>query len=166
MGRLGRPLGSLALAALLLWTSPSLGQQIGPDDPLPPGAHGEVYPLKAEVFTIKPEILELRGLGSAMKARVEDVQGALKDLGAKVTGREIKINLAADVLFDFDKADLRAEAAPARRSAHACPPPRRPSPMERRSAARRRTPIWQGRPLRADARRHPPRARATDRLPG
>ena len=112
MGRLGGVLGPPALAAMLLWSPPSLAQQIGPDDPLPPGAHGEVYPLKAEVFALKPEILELRGLGSAMKARVEDVQGALKDLGAKVAGREIKISLAADVLFDFDKAELRTEAAP------------------------------------------------------
>jgi outer membrane protein OmpA-like peptidoglycan-associated protein len=29
-----------------------------------------------------------------------------------VTGHQIKINLAADILFDFDKADLRPEAAP------------------------------------------------------
>ena len=112
MGRLGCPFGSLLLAAIVLWSWPSLGQQIGSDDPLPPGAHGEVYPLKAQVFDLKPQILELRGLGSAMKARVEDLHGALKGLGAKVTGREIKISLAADVLFDFDKADLRAEAAP------------------------------------------------------
>ncbi len=72
-----------------------------------------MFSLKAEVFDLKPEILELRGVGSAMKAHVQDLQGALKDLGAKVAGREIKISLAADVLFDFDKADLRSEAAPA-----------------------------------------------------
>jgi len=105
---------------MLLWSWPSLGQQIGPDNPLPPDAHGEVSSLKAEVFALKPElfalkpqILELRGMASGMTARVGSVEGALKDLGAKVTGREIKISLAADVLFDFDKADLRAEAAPA-----------------------------------------------------
>ena len=113
MGPLGRPLGLLLLSAMLLWSSAGLGQQIGPDDPVPPDAHGEVSPLKAQVFDLKPKILELRGLGSAMKANVQDLQGALKGLGAKVTGREIKISLAADVLFDFDKADLRAEAAPA-----------------------------------------------------
>src|SRR5207248_9396200 len=47
------------------------------------------------------------------KARVGDVQGAMKDRGAIIKGREIKINLAADVLFDFDKWDLRPEAGPA-----------------------------------------------------
>ena len=40
------------------------------------------------------------------------VQGVLKELNAKVTDREIRIELAADVLFDFDKSELRPEAAP------------------------------------------------------
>ena len=40
------------------------------------------------------------------------IESVLKDLGAKVTDREIRIELAADVLFDFDKSDLRAEAVP------------------------------------------------------
>ena len=39
------------------------------------------------------------------------IDGVLKDLGAKVTAEEIKIELAADVLFDFDKSNLRPEAA-------------------------------------------------------
>jgi len=37
----------------------------------------------------------------------------MKDLGAKVTEPEIRIELSAHALFDFDKADLRNEAAPA-----------------------------------------------------
>ena len=118
---MGPRLARLALVVLLLsWSGPSAGQQIGPDDPLPPDAHGDVYPLKGEVLdlkpvilTLKPEILQLRGVAAGMTARVGDVQGALKDLGATVKGREIKINLAADVLFDFDKWDLRPEAGPA-----------------------------------------------------
>jgi len=63
--------------------------------------------------TLKATVLELRGIGAGLKAQVGDVQGALKDLGATVRGREIKINLPADVLFDFDKWDLRPEAGPA-----------------------------------------------------
>jgi outer membrane protein OmpA-like peptidoglycan-associated protein len=118
---MGRHLAWLGVVLLLLSLArPSAGQQSDPDAPLPPGSHGEVYTLKGEVFalkpevlTLKPEVFELRGIASGVKAQVEDVQGALKDLGAKVTGREIKINLSADVLFDFDKADLRPEAAPA-----------------------------------------------------
>ena len=99
------------LVLVLSWGWPSVGQQFGPDDPLPPGAKGEVSPLRAQVLDLKPTIYELRGVGAGLKAQVGGVQAALKDLGAKVTGREIKINLAADVLFDFDKWDLRPEAA-------------------------------------------------------
>ena len=91
-----------------------------PDDPLPPGAKTEIrtlaatsLPLHPTVLPLKATVLEIRGVGGAMKAQVQDLQGALKDLGATVKGREIKINLAADVLFDFDKWDLRPEAGPA-----------------------------------------------------
>jgi outer membrane protein OmpA-like peptidoglycan-associated protein len=38
------------------------------------------------------------------------IEAVLKDLAAKVTDREIRIDLAADVLFDFDKYTLRPEA--------------------------------------------------------
>src|SRR2546426_3764332 len=41
---------------------------------------------------------------------VEDMGGKIQDLQVKETGQEIRIELAADVLFDFDKADLRAAA--------------------------------------------------------
>src|ERR1700688_1659640 len=39
------------------------------------------------------------------------IQGLLQDLKAKVTEHEVKIELDADVLFDFDKYNLRPEAA-------------------------------------------------------
>jgi outer membrane protein OmpA-like peptidoglycan-associated protein len=38
------------------------------------------------------------------------LEGALKELQAEVTPQEIKIDLSADVLFDFDKADLKPAA--------------------------------------------------------
>src|ERR1700694_1733988 len=38
------------------------------------------------------------------------IEAVLKDLAAKVTEREIRIDLAADVLFDFDKYTLRPAA--------------------------------------------------------
>ena len=111
MGRRFTWVGLILVALLSSW--PSAGQQPGPDDPLPAGAHGDVFTLKGEVLDLKPQILEIKGVASGVKAQVGDVQGALKDLGAKVTGREIKINLSADVLFHFDKWDLRPEAGPA-----------------------------------------------------
>ncbi|MDQ6652660.1 MAG: OmpA family protein [Acidobacteriota bacterium] len=42
--------------------------------------------------------------------RVDDLGGKVQDLQVKETGEEIRIDLAADVLFDFDKADLRPAA--------------------------------------------------------
>ena len=42
-----------------------------------------------------------------------DIDGTLKDLNARVIGQEIRIALAADVLFDFDKHELKPAAVPA-----------------------------------------------------
>jgi outer membrane protein OmpA-like peptidoglycan-associated protein len=45
--------------------------------------------------------------------RVEDVQGAVQALAVKETKTEVRIELAGDILFDFDKADIRPAAEPA-----------------------------------------------------
>ncbi|MHB8881409.1 MAG: OmpA family protein [Thermodesulfovibrionales bacterium] len=41
---------------------------------------------------------------------VKDTGGKIQDLRVKETKSEIRIELAADVLFDFDKADIRPDA--------------------------------------------------------
>jgi outer membrane protein OmpA-like peptidoglycan-associated protein len=41
---------------------------------------------------------------------VDDIEGAVQALEIEETETEIRIELAADVLFDFDSADLRQEA--------------------------------------------------------
>lgn len=41
---------------------------------------------------------------------VEDVKGAVQALAMKETTTEVKIELSGDVLFEFDKADIRPEA--------------------------------------------------------
>ncbi len=66
----------------------------------------------AQVLGIEGKTLEIVGINLGVTGAVIDLKGALRDLGAKVTETEIKIELAADVLFDFDKADLRKEARP------------------------------------------------------
>ena len=48
--------------------------------------------------------------GKSVAGTVAGLEGALKDLGASVTESEVRIALAADVLFDFDRADLKPEA--------------------------------------------------------
>ncbi|MBI4274751.1 MAG: OmpA family protein [Rhizobiales bacterium] len=102
-----------AVAAMVLLSQPAAGELYEEDAPIPPGAKGQVLPLKGEVLPLKAEVLEIRGLAAGLSARIDPLQAALKDLGATVKGKEIKIDLAADVLFDFDKADLRPEAGPA-----------------------------------------------------
>ena len=42
--------------------------------------------------------------------RVENIAGAIQDLEVKETDLEVRLELAADVLFDFDKADLLPKA--------------------------------------------------------
>jgi outer membrane protein OmpA-like peptidoglycan-associated protein len=56
-----------------------------------------------KVLGIEGKVLDIVGVTLG-------VEGALRDLGAKVTAQEIRIELAADVLFDFDKATLRSDA--------------------------------------------------------
>jgi outer membrane protein OmpA-like peptidoglycan-associated protein len=48
-----------------------------------------------------------------LQFRVEDVKGAVQALAMKETKTEVKIELSGDVLFEFDKADIRPEAEPA-----------------------------------------------------
>jgi outer membrane protein OmpA-like peptidoglycan-associated protein len=42
--------------------------------------------------------------------RVEDIGGKVEDLVVKESDTEVRVELAADVLFDFDKADLLPRA--------------------------------------------------------
>ena len=44
---------------------------------------------------------------------VEDIKGAAQALAMQETNTEVKIELSGDVLFEFDKADIRPEAEPA-----------------------------------------------------
>ena len=69
----------------------------GPDDPATQAA--------ARAALGSAKILDIVGMARG-------IDSVLQDLGAKVTDQEIRIELAADVLFDFDKHYLRAEAVP------------------------------------------------------
>jgi len=60
---------------------------------------------QAKVVTISGKVLNIIGI-------TRGLDSTLRDLGAKVTSQEIKIELSADVLFDFDKYDLRPDAVP------------------------------------------------------
>jgi len=64
------------------------------------------------------EAVTIEGLGGAAAGGIAaagttlGLEGALKELNAAVTPTEITIDLAADVLFDFDKAEIKAQAEP------------------------------------------------------
>src|SRR3989337_2544091 len=84
------------LMILLLLTSWAQTQTSEPPDTLPAG--------------VKREILNL-------KYSVEDLSGNVQSLKVKETAMEVRIELAADVLFDFDKYDILPKAQEALKQA-------------------------------------------------
>jgi outer membrane protein OmpA-like peptidoglycan-associated protein len=59
----------------------------------------------SKVLLLESKVLDIVGVSLGLDAK-------LKDLGAKVVGSEIVIELAADVLFDFDKHAIKPAAVP------------------------------------------------------
>ena len=86
---------SLALVLLLAGSVRAQQKYTDPDSP-------DVQAV-AHAALANAKILDIVGITLGIDA-------TMKDLGAKVTNHEIKIELAADVLFDFDKYNLRSEA--------------------------------------------------------
>jgi len=80
-----------------------MAQKYQPDDPLPPGAKGTVEPIQGKV-------VDIQGLSLGVAGKAQDLNKALRDLGAKATDFEIRIELSSDVLFDFDKAVMLPKA--------------------------------------------------------
>lgn len=71
-------------------------------------------------LAIRPVVLQIVGLeggiagaGQGIVATVQEVRQAMAELGARETALEVKVDLPADVLFDFDSADVRPDAAQA-----------------------------------------------------
>jgi outer membrane protein OmpA-like peptidoglycan-associated protein len=68
------------------------------------------------------EGIAIEGLGGAAEIGIEaagkvlGLEAAMKELKAEETSTEIKIDLAADVLFDFDKAEIKKQAEPTLRN--------------------------------------------------
>lgn len=111
----------LAAALLALAFAPGVAAQIAEVDPDSPAVHAKAKEalaradrreLKAASSEIKGEVRQIAGLGLALAGRAQNLDGLLRDLNAEVRGKVVRIALSADVLFDFDKADLRLEAKP------------------------------------------------------
>jgi outer membrane protein OmpA-like peptidoglycan-associated protein len=73
--------------------------------------HAKVVDFVGVTSDIQGVTREIQGMTSGIQGATSGIQGVLQDLGAKVTEHEVKIELDADVLFDFDKYSLRPEAA-------------------------------------------------------
>jgi outer membrane protein OmpA-like peptidoglycan-associated protein len=111
----------IALAALALaLASPAAAQEQGAEADSPQAharavealARAQRPEVRGESLALKGETLAIQGLGLAVAGRAQDIGGLLRDLNAEVRGKEVRIALNADVLFDFDKADLKPEARP------------------------------------------------------
>jgi outer membrane protein OmpA-like peptidoglycan-associated protein len=99
--------------AAALAASTSLAAQMknpDPDSPAVQAAARAALP-HAKVLDIAGVTREIQGQTSGIQGVSTGIQSVLQDLGAKVTAQEVKIELDADVLFDFDKYNLRPEAA-------------------------------------------------------
>lgn len=59
------------------------------------------------------KVLDLKSRSLDLTSPVQDMGGKAVDLAVKETPTEIRIELAADVLFDFDKSTIKKEAADA-----------------------------------------------------
>ncbi len=72
-------------------------------------AHAQ-EPESAAPGTQPGKVLDIQGKVLDIVGVTLGIDAVLRDLGAKVTAQEIRIELAADVLFDFDKDTLRPDA--------------------------------------------------------
>ncbi len=63
---------------------------------------------------LQSSILNITGLeAQGLVASVSQLRQAMSALGALETDLEVRVNLPADVLFDFDKSEIRPDAAKA-----------------------------------------------------
>lgn len=96
---------ALAGALVLLLGADALqAQGFDPDAPVPAGS-------KFQAIDLRFQAEDLRFQAEDLKFRTEAVAGAVQALAVKETPTEIRIELSADVLFDFDKAEIRPDAA-------------------------------------------------------
>lgn len=71
-------------------------------------------PLSAQMagktLELQPKVIDLEFKVTDLSGNLLAVAGNVQDLQVKEIGNEVRIDLAADVLFDFDKADILPKA--------------------------------------------------------
>ena len=93
------------LTALLLCVLPAQAQA--------QATGGRTVDLVHMTKDLKFKVIDLSGKTQDLKFTAIDLGGKTQDLQVKESATEIRIELAADVLFDFDKATIKPEAATA-----------------------------------------------------
>ncbi len=82
---------------------------------------GNLHAQEPQVPEVRPDpstqVIDLIFKVEDLEGKVEDLHGNVQDLKVQETDTEIRIELAADVLFDFDKADIRPQAQEALKQA-------------------------------------------------
>jgi outer membrane protein OmpA-like peptidoglycan-associated protein len=110
-----------AAAAVAATLAAGAAAQSPEPDPDSPAAHARAVEalsraqrleVQGEPLAVVGEPLAIQGLNLAVEGKAQDISGLLRDLNAEVRGREVRIALNADVLFAFDKADLKPDARP------------------------------------------------------
>ncbi len=69
--------------------------------------------LTSDIRTIKGLAAGISGGGSNITSNVVDLNQTISDLGGRIEGKLLFLQLSADVLFDFDKATIKPAAADA-----------------------------------------------------
>lgn len=90
-----RLIAAVAVGAICAWSAHAQEQIIGK-------ALDLIFPIETLVFKVE-------NLGG----KAESLAGQVLELQVKETATETRIELPADILFDFDKADIRPNAAAA-----------------------------------------------------
>jgi outer membrane protein OmpA-like peptidoglycan-associated protein len=80
---------------------------------MPGDVGGRTPDLNIRVADFGGRVVDLVFIVQDLQFSVVDMGGKTQALNVKETATEIRIELAADVLFDFDKADIRPDAASA-----------------------------------------------------
>lgn len=102
-----------ACVLMLLAAAGAAAQQPEPDPDSPETqARAREALSRAEARPIVAETRPIKGINLAVSGQTEGIANLLRDLNAETRGQEVRIALSADVLFDFDKSDLKPTAAP------------------------------------------------------
>lgn len=101
----------IAIIVFLAATCGSLAQE--------PPYHREIRDLKATVLDLKATALDLKGLPSDLNSAVSDLSAKAGGLAARHGGLSVRhdattvrLSMTGDILFDFDRADIKSAAEP------------------------------------------------------